>query len=113
MSRRVLAGYLSCAAAIAVPFPGGVLQITETGDMIELASPLWLDPRDIDFVTRIESKRTIREVQVAELEAGSSGGASPPFEWFQPLSEPVSRRTMIGHIPTGSVEPLIPLRAAA
>ena len=71
------------------------MQITQTGDMIEIGSSVWLDTRGIDPRTRAETERITRELQVVEID-----GAAPvetPFDWYQPLSEPIFEHPVIQH----------------
>ena len=87
--------YLVAAAGVSLIYPGGTVLIIETGDMIELASPVWLDARELDSVTRVETPRLINEMQVAEVESRSPVEELPPFDWYQPWSEPIFKRDQI------------------
>ena len=91
----MLLSYLGAAAGFSLIYPGGTVLIIETGDMIELGSPVWLDARELDSVTRVETPRLIHEMQVAEVESGSPVEELPPFDWYQPLSEPIFKRDQI------------------
>ncbi len=85
-------------AAGAVVFPGALVQVTEHGDMIELASPLWLGSQDLDFETRVEAPRTVYELTIAQP-ATSTATEYPPedsMDWYQPLAIPqFNKRPMI------------------
>ena len=81
--------YLGLAAAVAAPYAGGTVLITESGDMIEIGSPLWLDGVQLDrATTRVETNRIIHELKFAELADGSPEELSP-IDWYQQLSEPI------------------------
>ncbi len=71
------------------------MQITQTGDMIEIGSSVWLDTWGIDPRTHAEMERIARELQVVEIDGGSP--VETPFDWYQPLSEPIFEHPVIQH----------------
>ena len=80
--------YLGLAAAAATLYPGGTVLITESGEMIEIGSPLWFDRVQLDRASHLDPHRIINKLQFAEL-AGGSPEELPPIDWYQPLSEPI------------------------
>ena len=81
-------------AALGIAYPGGTV-ITKAGDMIKLGSS-WFDQRTIDFATRLETAREIYEMDFAETEE-SLEVKDVPFDWYQPLSQPMFERHAIQH----------------
>ncbi len=71
------------------------MQLTLTGDMIEIGSSVGLDAWDLDPRTRAEMERITRELEVTQIDGGSP--VETPFDWYQPLSEPVIGRPAIQH----------------
>ena len=92
--RSLYLPYLACAAAVATVFPGGTVLITQTGDMIEIGSAIWLDSRQLDLTTRWEACWTMYEWEVAEVSAASptEEPPEPTLDWYQPFSTPIFKR---------------------
>ena len=74
------------------------MQITQTGDMIEVGSPVWLDTWGIDPRTRAEAERITRELEVVEVDWGSP--VDTPFDWYEPWSQPIQERHHVIYEPT-------------
>ncbi len=74
------------------------MQITQTGDMVEIGSSVWLDTWGIDPRTRAEMERIVRELQVVEIDGGSP--VETLLDWYQPLSEPIQERHHVIYEPT-------------
>ena len=88
--------YMGLAAGAALFLPGGTVVITESGEMIEIGSPLWFNGVELDRATRLDPHRIINKLQFAEL-AGGSPEELPPFDWYQPLSEPIFDHDVVQH----------------
>ena len=95
MNRKMILP-LAFAAAVALPYSGGKVLIIETGDMIEMRPSMWLDPRSLDLTIQFERYRQISEMAVDVLESGSPEEETP-FDWNQPISQPIFNRDAFAH----------------